>query len=380
MKTVFLKFSLLLVMLLAVGCKPNTENKNSSFSNASNQIKYAKGLAIYKYNGFSILKIKDPWPNAAQEYTYILQEKNGIIPDSLQQNPIIPIPLKTIIATSTTHIPSLEMLGVENTLIGFPNTAYISSEKMRSRIDLGKIRDVGNDQSFNTELLIELAPAAIIGQGIDNNNPALDNLQKSGLKVIFNGDWNESSPLGKAEWIKFFGALYGLDAKANTLFNSIESDYLKTVALAQKTTSKPKVFSGAIFENKWYMPQGNSWGALFINEANANYLWSETKGTGSLSLSFESVLVKAQNADFWIGPGQFTSLKEMSEANTHYTQFKAFQTKNVYSYSTKKGKTGGLIYYELAPNRPDLVLKDIIKIIHPEVLPNYNLYFFEKLQ
>jgi iron complex transport system substrate-binding protein len=380
MKTVFLKFSLLLVMLLAVGCKPNTENKNSSFSNVSNQIKYAKGLAIYKYNGFSILKIKDPWPNAAQEYTYILQEKNGIIPDSLQQNPIISIPLKTIVATSTTHIPSLEMLGVENTLIGFPNTAYISSEKMRSRIDLGKIRDVGNDQSFNTELLIELAPAAIIGQGIDNNNPALDNLQKSGLKVIFNGDWNESSPLGKAEWIKFFGALYGLDAKANTLFNSIESDYLKTVALAQKTTSKPTVFSGAIFENKWYMPQGNSWGALFINEANANYLWSETKGTGSLSISFESVLVKAQNADFWIGPGQFTSLKEMSEANPHYTQFKAFQTKNVYSYSTKKGKTGGLIYYELAPNRPDLVLKDIIKILHPEVLPNYKLYFFEKLQ
>ncbi len=367
-------------MLLAVGCKPNKENKNSSFSNTSNQIKYAKGLAIYKYNGFSILKIKDPWPNAAKEYTYILQEKNGIIPDSLQQNPIIPIPLKTIIATSTTHIPSLEMLGVENTLIGFPNTAYISSEKMRRRIDLGQIRDVGNDQSFNTELLIELAPAAIIGQGIDNNNPALDNLQKSGLKVIFNGDWNESSPLGKAEWIKFFGVLYGLDAKANSLFKSIESDYLKTVALAQKTTAKPTVFSGAIFENKWYMPQGNSWGGLFIKEANANYLWSETKGTGSLSLSFESVLVKAQNADFWIGPGQFTSLKEMTEANPHYAQFKAFQTKNVYSYSTKKGKKGGLIYYELAPNRPDLVLKDMIKILHPEVLPNYKLYFFEKLQ
>ena len=380
MKTVFLKFYLLLVMLLAVGCKPNKENKNSSFSNTSNQIKYAKGLAIYKYNGFSILKIKDPWPNAAKEYTYILQEKNGIIPDSLQQNPIIPIPLKTIIATSTTHIPSLEMLGVENTLIGFPNTAYISSEKMRRRIDLGQIRDVGNDQSFNTELLIELAPAAIIGQGIDNNNPALDNLQKSGLKVIFNGDWNESSPLGKAEWIKFFGVLYGLDAKANSLFKSIESDYLKTVALAQKTTAKPTVFSGAIFENKWYMPQGNSWGGLFIKEANANYLWSETKGTGSLSLSFESVLVKAQNADFWIGPGQFTSLKEMTEANPHYAQFKAFQTKNVYSYSTKKGKKGGLIYYELAPNRPDLVLKDMIKILHPEVLPNYKLYFFEKLQ
>ena len=380
MKKLFLNFVLLSFAIIATGCKQDLAKSNQRTSAQVNQMKYAKGLAIYNHKGFTIMEIKNPWPNATKAYTYILKEKTGIIPDSLKEFPVINIPLKTIIATSTTHIPSLEMLGVENTLIGFPNTAYISSEKIRRRIDLGKIRDVGNDQSFNTELLIELAPAAIIGQGIDNNNPALDNLQKSGLQVIFNGDWNESSPLGKAEWIKFFGALYGLEAKANNLFNSIESDYLKTVALAQKTTTKPTVFSGAIFENQWYMPQGNSWGALFIKEANANYLWSETKGTGSLSLSFESVLVKAQNADFWIGPGQFTSLKEMTEANPHYAQFKAFQTKNVYSYSTKKGKTGGLIYYELAPNRPDLVLKDIIKILHPEVLPNYNLYFFEKLQ
>jgi iron complex transport system substrate-binding protein len=219
-----------------------------------------------------------------------------------------------------------------------------------------------------------------VGHGIDNNNPTFDNLQKNGLKVIINGDWNESSPLGKAEWIKFFGALYGLDAKANSIFKSIETNYKKTLQLAQNVKNKPTVFSGAIFENQWYMPQGNSWGAIFLTDANSNYLWKETSGTGSLSLSFESVLLKAENADFWIGPGQFTSLAEMTASNPHYSQFRAFKTENVYSYSAKKGKTGGVIYYELAPNRPDLVLQDLVKILHPELLPNHKLYFFEQLK
>ena len=380
MKKLFLNFILLSFALFAVGCKRDAANSNQIFSTHVNQIKYAKGLAIYKHEDFTIISIKNPWPNAANAYTYILKEKTAVIPDSLQEFPIINIPLQKIVVTSTTHIPSLEMLGVENTIIGFPHTDYISSKKVRKLIDNGKIKDVGSDHSLNTELLIELAPDALVGHGIDNNNPTFDNLQKNGLKVIINGDWNETSPLGKAEWIKFFGALYGLDDKANSIFKSIETNYKKTLQLAQNTKNKPTVFSGAIFENQWYMPQGNSWGALFLTDANSNYLWKETSGTGSLSLSFESVLLKAENADFWIGPGQFTSLAEMTASNPHYSQFRAFKTKNVYSYSAKKGTTGGVIYYELAPNRPDLVLQDLVKILHPELLPNHKLYFFEQLK
>ncbi len=380
MKNLFLNFVLLSFALIAVGCKQDLAKSNQSFSTQVNQIKYAKGLEIYNHKGFSIMSIKNPWPNASKAYTYILKEKTGVIPDSLIEFPVINIPLKKIVVTSTTHIPSLEMLGVENTIIGFPHTDYISSEKVRKLIDNGKIKDVGSDQSLNTELLIELAPDALVGHGIDNNNPTFDNLQKNGLKVIINGDWNESSPLGKAEWIKFFGALYGLDAKANSIFKSIETNYKKTRQLAQNIKNKPTVFSGAIFENQWYMPQGNSWGAIFMEDANSNYLWKETNGTGSLSLSFESVFLKAENADFWIGPGQFTSLDEMTASNPHYSQFRAFKTKNVYSYSTKKGKTGGLIYFELAPNRPDLVLQDLVKILHPKLLPDHKLYFFDRLR
>jgi iron complex transport system substrate-binding protein len=290
----------------------------------------------------------------------------------LQQFTTINIPIKSIIVTSTTHIPSLEMLGVENTLVGFPHLDYISSEKVRSRIDTRKIKEIGNNNDLNTEVIIDIAPSVVVGYGLDNNNPALDNLQKSGLKVLLNGDWNEQTPLGKAEWIKFFGALYGLDEKANTIFSEIENDYKNTLEIAKKATTKPTVLSGDIFEGKWYLPSGTSWGSLILKQANANYLWQETTGTGSLSLSFETVLEKAKNAEFWITSGQFSTLKEMSEANPHYSQFTAFQKKNVYSFCGKKGKTGGILYYELAPNRPDLVLKDLVKILHPELLVGYQ--------
>lgn len=380
MKFNILKILFVLFLFSFVQCKENKKQTVIPNSKVKNEIQYAKGFSIFKYKGFSVLKVNNPWPKATKNYNYILKEKNGIIPDSLKQFMVIEVPIKTIIVTSTTHIPSLAMLGVENSLVGFPHLDYISSEKIRARIEAGKVKELGNNHDLNTEVIIDLSPSVLIGYGIDNNNPILDNLEKSGLKVMFNGDWNEASPLGKAEWIKFFGALYGLESKSNAIFSSIEIDYKKTVEIAKLSNIKPSIMAGAMYEDQWYLPKGDSWGCYFLNDANANYLWSQTKGSGSLSLSFENVLEKAKDADFWIGPGQFTSLKEMEETNKHYKQFTAFQEKKVYSFSTKKGKTGGVIFYELAPNRPDIVLKDMVKILHPDLLPTYQLTFFEQLK
>jgi iron complex transport system substrate-binding protein len=368
----------LLLVFTFVQCKKENTNKTTSI--LKNEIKYAKGFSIINHNGYSIVKISNPWPKAKKTYTYILKEKNGIVPDSLKQFLTINIPIKTIVVTSTTHIPSLEMLGVEKTLVGFPNLNYISSEKVRSLIASKKIKELGNNQSLNTEVLIDLQPEVIIGYGLDNNNPTLDNLEKNGLKVLLNGDWNEQTPLGKAEWIKFFGALYNKQQQANEFFSKIENDYLKTIEIAKKATKRPTVLAGDIFEGKWYLPSGTSWGSIILKEANSNYLWKETTGTGSLSLSFETVFEKAKNADFWITSGQFSTLKEMAETNPHYRQFKAFNNKKVYSFAGKKGKTGGVLYYELAPNRPDIVIKDIVKILHPELFVGYEPFFFEKLK
>lgn len=378
MKPLLKTLALVFISLAFLQCK--TETKPAIVLSSKNEIQYAKGFSIVNYDGYSIVTVKNPWPKATKTYRYILKEKNGVVPDSLKQNPIIAVPIQTIVVTSTTHIPSLEMLGEEKSLVAFPNLDYISSEKVRALIEAKKVKEIGNNQSLNTEVLIDLQPDIIIGYGIDNNNPTLDNLQKSGLKVMLNGDWNEETPLGKAEWIKFFGALYGKQKEANEIFSKIATDYLATIEIAKKATTKPTVLAGDMFEDKWYLPKGTSWGSQLLKEANADYLWAETKGTGSLSLSFETVLERAQNADFWITSGQFGSLKAMSDSNPHYRQFKAFQQKNVYSFTRKKGKTDGVLYYELAPNRPDIVLKDILKIMHPELLPDYELFFFEKIK
>ena len=380
MKSISPKFIIITALFLVLGCKQKRESSDKNKTKAINEIQHAKGFELFKHEGISILKVINPWPEAKTHFTYILKQKNGIVPDSLKGYPIIAVPIQTIIATSTTHIPSLEMLGVENSLIGFPNTDYISSEKTRKRIDAGKVRDVGKNENLNTEVIIDIAPDVIVGFGLNNSNPSLDNLQKSGLKVIFNGDWTEQSPLGKAEWIKFFGALYGLDSKANSLFSTIEKEYQTTLTLTEKVTKKSTVLCGSMFQDQWYVPQGDSWAALFLKEAKSNYLWSDTKGTGGLSVPFEVVLEKAQKADFWIAPGDFSSLKQMNENNPHYKQFDSFKNKKVYSYAVNKGAKGGIVYFELSPSRPDLVLKDLIKILHPELLPNHKLFFFQKLE
>jgi iron complex transport system substrate-binding protein len=378
MKTFCNALFLVILSFSFVECK--NESKPNVIISAKNEVRYAKGFSIQNYDGYSVVTVKNPWPKATKTYTYILKEKNGIVPDSLKQNTIIPVPIKTIVVTSTTHIPSLEMLEEINTLIGFPHCDYISSEKVRARIDAGNIKELGNNKDLNTEVLLDLQPNVIIGYGIDNKNPTLDNLQKSGLKVMLNGDWNEENPLGKAEWIKFFGALYGKQKQATALFTKIEKDFLKTIGIAKMAKSTPTILAGDMFEDHWYLPKGSSWGSLLLKQANGNYIWKETSGTGSLSLSFETVFEKAKSANVWITSGQFSSLNEMTNSNPHYAEFDAFKNKNVYSFSGMKGKTGGILYYELAPNRPDIVLKDLVKILHPELLIGYKPFFFEKLK
>lgn len=376
MKTQSFFCSLLLIFTL-VSCK---QESISTIITAENQIEFATGFELYDYSDFKILKIKNISPESDKAEKYILHKKNVQIPDSLKSFTSIVIPVQNIIVTSTTHIPSLEMLDVTETLIGFPGLDYISSEVVRAKIEKGQVREVGQNERINTEIVVDLTPDVLVSFAINESNQTLENLKQAGIKVLLNGDWNEKNPLGKAEWIKFFGALYDKDQKAQETFENIESEYKKAKELASKAAVKPTIITGNIYENVWYLPKGDSWSALFLADAHTEYFWKDTSGTGSLALSFEEVFDTAQNADYWIGAGLYTSLAEMLQANPHYKEFKAFKEGNVYSFSTKKGATGGAIYYELAPNRPDLVLKDIIKITHPELLENYELQFFERLK
>nr|WP_315211627.1 ABC transporter substrate-binding protein [uncultured Flavobacterium sp.] len=379
-----MKFSIRLILFILsfstfVGCKKSENLTVKESSNTENAIEYASGFSINKYEGYSVVTVSNPWPEANKNFTYILKEKNGSIPDSLKKFTIISVPLKSIVVTSTTIIPFLEMLGVEKSLVGFPHTDYISSEKTRKLIDAGTVKNIGQNEKLNMEQLIELEPNLIVTFGIDNNNPMIDNLQKSGLNVLIQADWMEQTPLGKAEWIKLYGALFGKEKEAKTLFDGIVKNYNDAIELVANKKPTATVLYGAMYQDQWYVARGNSWVAQFMKDAKANYLWSNVAGTGSLSMPFEKILEKAKTAKYWIATGSFKNSAEFENSNPHYSQFDASKSKNVYTFESKLGATGGTIYYELAASRPDLVLKDYIKIFHPELLPNYTFTFAQKI-
>ena len=373
---------IIFLLFILLGCKnPSANNEVSVPTTEENPIKYAKGFEIQDFEGYSELKITNPWPGSTKTFSYLLKNKDASLSlDETIYDAVIEVPVERIVVTSTTHIPSLELLEEEASLIGFPNLDYISSEKTRERIREGKVKELGKNEDLNTEVLIENNPDVVVTFAVEGQNSAVKNLERAGIPVLYNADWTETHPLGKAEWIKFFGKLFGKEAVAEQRFDLIEKEYLTAKSMASQADERPTVLSGAMYKDIWYLPQGNSWAAQFIEDANGYYLWRDREGTGSLALNLESVLETGQEADYWIGPSQFTHYDQLLEANPVYGEFKAFKEKEIYSFTTKKGETGGVIYYELAPNRPDLVLKDIIKILHPNLLPSYEPYFFTPLE
>jgi iron complex transport system substrate-binding protein len=229
------------------------------------------------------------------------------------------------------------------------------------------------------ELLLELQPELVIGFSVNGNNKSLNQMQRYGIPVVLDGAWTENTPLGRAEWIKFIGAFFNKEERAEAIFKTIEANYLKAKQIAKEVKNKPSVFSGSMFKDVWNIPGGQSFVAKYLDDANTNYLYKDTTKNGSLQLNFENVLEKGQNAELWIGAGSFNSRLEMLETHKGYSYFEAFKSKNIYTYTKSVSKNGGLPYFELGPLRPDLILKDIIKISHPEVLVGYETTFFKKI-
>jgi len=386
-KMKFLKFSILLLFLAFTSCKQS--KKETSIQNEvavaeKTDIKYAKGFQVEKLaSGITKITITAPWPDAENAFTYALVPKEkeaSITLNKDEYDAIVSVPVERIIVTSTTHIPALEALNVEDKLIGFPNTDFISSPKTRKNIDAEKVKELGANESINTEMVIAMNPDVVIGFGIDGNNKTYNTLQRSNINVVYNGDWMEESPLGKAEWIKFFAPFFNAEAKADEVFNEIEASYNQTMQLAQEAKHSPTVLTGGLFNDVWHVAGGKSWMAQFLKDANANYLWAENQETGGVGLGLETVFAKGGKADFWISPSNSSTYAELRSKSEHYAQFDAFKNKKIYTNTLSKGETGGLLFFELAPNRPDLVLQDLIHIFHPDLLPEHKPVFFKPLQ
>jgi iron complex transport system substrate-binding protein len=209
-------FKIIFIILLFVSCKNetnitsiNNKTTNQKLDTIATQLKYAKGFSVEYKESYKILTIKNPWPKSDKSYKYGISNDNATIDWKKDAfDGVIDNSIQKIVVTSTTHIPALELLDVEQTLVGFPGTDYISSEKTRARIDNGNVRELGKNEGINTEVLLELNPDVVIGFGVDGVNKTFETIKKAGISVIYNGDWVENSALAKAEWIKFFGVLF----------------------------------------------------------------------------------------------------------------------------------------------------------------------------
>ncbi|MCF6351701.1 MAG: ABC transporter substrate-binding protein [Cyclobacteriaceae bacterium] len=344
----------------------------------SSDLSFATGFTIQKKDNYTLVTIKTPYKNSEKPLTYVLYPRKSEQP-TVDADAFIPVPVNSIVCTSTTHIPLLDYLGETDKLTGFPTTNYISSAAMRSRIDAGKVTELGIDQQLNIEKLIELNPELVMAYTMTSDFGQFNKIQQAGIPVLINAEYMEAHPLGRAEWIKLTGLLFGKEQQADSVFAIIAEGYNKTKERVSKAKKHPTVMSGSMYSDTWYMPGGQNYAGKILTDAGLNYLWKEDTTTAFLALSYEVVLNKANKADYWIGASSFKTLAEMKEANERYSFFAPFKTGNVYSYNKRIGAKGGSEFLELGYLRPDLILKDLVKIGHPELLPKHKLFFYFKL-
>jgi iron complex transport system substrate-binding protein len=364
-------------MLLFSCGKTKTEN----LLKKSVPLDFATGFQLYQGEGFWEIEVSQGYAGSSDSYRYLVLD-SGVQVNTTGYDAVVQLPIDAVVLTSTTQVPHLDALGQTDLLMGFPQTDLISSTTARGRIAAGKVKDLGSGPSANLELVLELQPDWIMISTLGEDLRYLDVFKQAGIPALINGEYVEQNPLGRAEWIKFTGVLLGNYPEALAQFEQIKKDYQKAEGLAKSITEKdkPKVLSGVMYQDIWYAPGGESWAAQLLEKAGGSYVFGKEGAAGSLQLNYEVVLDQATAAPLWIGAADFASLEAMGKAEPRYQAFAAWKAGEVYTYTAKKGVTGGLEYFELGYLRPDLILKDLIKILHPELLPGYEPYFYQKLK
>lgn len=366
-----------LAWLGLVACGPSPNGKKWE-GIALQKLRYAKGFKVVAKETH-----KEVWLRGSADSTFSLSFCVTDDPTKVVGKMVVPVlktPILSLVCTSTTHVPHLDYLGETSALVGFPSTDLVSSQKMRARIDSGLVADVGQENALNLELILSINPGVVMTYAFNGEIGSAKKLPALGVPVIVNNEYLEQHPLGRAEWIKFTGLLFGKEALADSIFRSIEAEYNRLAAQVPRVTKKPTVMSGVPYGGIWYLPGGKNYGSRLLADAGIDYFWKDTPQEGSIQLTWEEMLSKAGNADFWIGVGSFTTFGELRTVDDRLQQFAPWKAKKMYSYTARLGARGGNEYMELGYLRPDLILNDLIQITHPEAYPAPKLFFFQRLK
>lgn len=371
-----------LFALLIFSCQNKSSDDSVKDKDINQQsgvtLKYAKGFEIEHHNDFKVITLKDAWKGQKTTYTYVLYKNN--IPAGYVDAVKVKIPIKSIACMSLTHIAFLEKLGLEKSIVAISGRDYTNSDKIKALIKSNSISEIGNEQAINYEVLISKSPDVIMTYGIDQtSNSYVSKLEKVGLKVVLNSEYMETHPLGKAEWIKFIAAFYDKEKLADSIFNFTEKEYLALTELTKKITNKPTVFTGMPWNGNWYVPGGKSFQAQLLKDAGATYLWSDNTEKSSLIKAKEIVYDEAIQADFWLNQNAYNSIASIIDFDSRLESFEAVKNKQLYNNNLRVNEALGNDYWESATINPQIVLKDLIKIFHPNLI-KHELYYYKKLE
>jgi iron complex transport system substrate-binding protein len=370
-----LLFLFLPFILFSCGGK-QAKNTVATTQNDSLEIRYATGFSVYYAEDYKQVVVHHPWDkNAVYAKYYLVERPDTQVPaDGVK----IVIPLQTIVPVSATHFEFLSLLDELYSVTGVCRPELIYHPVIRKCAAKGLVVNLGDAFQINVEKILELNPDAVMTNGMNQIDANTKRVVQAGIPVIFNNEWTETSLLGRAEWIKFVAAFYHKETAADSIFRQIEGRYLSIKEMAAKTAHKPNIMAGSDFRGTWYMPGGNSFMGQLFADGGANYYYADDTSTGSLPLNVESVLLNFAETDYWLNCN-YGSIDELLKADRKYQLFRPVKLRQVYHFNKRMLPSGANDFWESAVARPDLLLADVIAILHPEILPEYELCYAEKL-
>lgn len=373
----------LFILTLFVSC---TENR---FPHSENQLNHngsivtkSERFSLERESGYTKLTISNPWQGAKGiRNVYYLLKRGAKIPIGIDSNEVIFVPLKKIICMSTTQLAMISALEEENTIAGVSGAGFIYAKTLSDKFKNGVILDIGYEANLNKELIIKTSPDLIMIYGIGSESLGyINKIRELGVKTIFNADYLEIDPLGRAEWIKLFGALYCKEDMADSIFKSLSDEYMSIKSLiCQNSDSRPNVILGLPFKDTWFISPGNSYINTIISDAGGNYLWKETRSTVSMPYGIENVYSRALKADYWLNIGNVNSKDEIAAIDERLAELPCFKNGNLFNNNNRINENGGNDYWESGSLNPHLILKDIASILHPGLFGKDGLFYYRKL-
>ncbi|MCS6773886.1 MAG: ABC transporter substrate-binding protein [Anaerolineae bacterium] len=367
---------------LTDGCVQNY-NPAVDYFPQKTRLEDAKGFTVKYFKNYKEVTVLTPWRDAREQFKYVLVQCGTPRPQGIRNAIVIEVPVKRVIAMSTTHLPHLDDLDVLDRLIGMDTFKWVNTPKVRAMIQSGGMIEVGEGAQLSVEKVIQAKPDIVTTFGVgDPRSDTHPKLLEAGVPTVLNAAYMEETPLGRAEWIKFTALFFNKEAEAQKEYAAKKQRYL---ALARKVkssvTNRPFVLQGTATRDRWRIPGGNSYHARLIEDAGGRYLWTKDTGAGTMSLTFEEAFFRAIHADVWLLASfqRFNTVKQLLDAEPRYAGVGAIKKGQVWNYDKRLNENGGNDYWEMGVANPDLLLADLVKILHPELLPNHELVFWRQL-